>query len=120
VIDELQITRIDPKYLAASRSHITTATEGALEYRSTNMTDMKAGYLITYVYSRMVLSAIKDAQLISRYTSAEAKRAAQALSESDMSEMERIAKPARMRRKTPRYGRRSRSASATSSSIHRR
>ena len=74
VIDELQITRIDPKYLAASRSHITAATGGELEYRSTGMTDMKADYLITYAYSRMILSALKDAELINRYSTAEAKR----------------------------------------------
>ncbi len=92
VIDELQITRIDPKYLAASRSHITAATGGELEYRSTGMTDMKADYLITYAYSRMILSALKDAELINRYSTAEAKRSAQALSESDISELERITK----------------------------
>jgi Primase X len=92
VIDELQITRIDQKYLAASRSHITAAIEGELAYKNTSMTDMKADYLVTYVYSRMILSAMKDPQLIGRYSSAEAKRSAQALSESDMRELERIAK----------------------------
>jgi Primase X len=92
VIDELQITRIDQKYLAASRSHITAATEGELSYRNTSMGDMKVDYLITYAYSRMILSAMKDTQSINRYASAEAKRAAQALSESDKSELERVSK----------------------------
>lgn len=92
LIDGLQITRIDQKYLAASRSHIAAAMEGELAYRGTSMNDMKADYLITYAYSRMILSAMKDAQSIIRYSSAEAKRSAQALSESDMAEMARIAK----------------------------
>jgi hypothetical protein len=92
VIDELQITRIDQKYLAASRSHITAATEGELSYKNTSMGDMKVDYLITYAYSRMILSAMKDTQLINRYSSAEAKRATQALSESDTSELEHILK----------------------------
>ena len=92
VIDNLQITRIEQKYLAASGGQIAAAIEGKLAYRSTSMSDMKVDYLITYAYSRMLLSAMKNAQLIAIYSSAEAKRAAQALSESDLRELERIAK----------------------------
>ena len=92
VIDGLQITKIEQKYLGASKGQITAAMEGKIEYKATSMEDMKTDYLITYAYSRMMISAMKDAQLINAYSTAEAKRSVQALSESRSEELEHVAK----------------------------
>lgn len=92
VIDGLKITRIEQKFLSASRSHITSAMDSGIAYTGTGMSDIKTDYLITYAYSRMILSAMKDARLTAMYSAAEAKRSAQALAESGGDDIVRIAK----------------------------
>ena len=82
VIDKLQITKIEQKYLNASKGHIEAAADGGIDYKSTSMYDVKEEYLITYAYSRMLLSAVRSVQLINIYAIAEARRSVQALAES--------------------------------------
>jgi hypothetical protein len=90
VIDRMQITKIEQRYLNASRGHIEAAAEEGIEYKGTSMREVKTGYLIIYAYSRMLLSAVKNAVLTGRYAAAEAGRSARALAEAEPGEMERL------------------------------
>jgi DNA primase large subunit len=92
IIDGLKITQVEQRYLRASKGQIDMALAEGISYKGTIMADVKTGYLITYAYSRMLVSAAKNAQLIERYAAAEAKRSAQALEDSDSDEMPRLAK----------------------------
>jgi hypothetical protein len=92
IIDGLKITQIEQRYLRASKGQIEMALGEGISYKGTIMADVKTGYLITYAYSRMMVSAIKNQPLIARYAAAEAKRSAQALSDSDPDELPRLAK----------------------------
>lgn len=107
VIDKLQITKVEQKYLNASRSHIEAAIEDGINYKSTSMHDAKVDYLITYAYSKMLLSAVRNVQLINRYAIAEAKRSEQALAESEPGEITRLAKELGINVKTENAGKNS-------------
>jgi hypothetical protein len=85
-------SKIEYKYLEAGKKHIDDALNGRLQYRATGMTSAKTDYLITYLYSRMLLSATRSRQLINQYCTAEAARSSEALSGSDIKEIEAVVK----------------------------
>ena len=89
-MEKLQMARVEQRYLKASESHIKAAMEEGIEYRSTSLRDVKQEYIIIYVYSRMLLSAAKNMQLISSYAAAEAARSARALSVAGPDEMGKL------------------------------
>src|SRR5271157_2811770 len=92
LIAEMGDIRIDYKYLEAGKKHIEDALNGKLQYLVTGLTSAKTDYLITYLYSRMLLSAARSRQLISQYSVAEAARSATALSTADIKEVEAVVK----------------------------
>jgi hypothetical protein len=91
-IAEMGEHKLDYRYLEAGKKHIDDAMNGRLQYRATGLTSTKTDYLITYLYSRMLLSAVKSRQLIGQYCAAEAARSSNALSGSDIKEIEAVVK----------------------------
>jgi len=80
VVKSHESTRIDPRYLELGRLRVNEAiTKGVIEFSEASGDELKLDYVISYVYARMIASAISIAA-VERYVSAEAKRSAQALS----------------------------------------
>jgi hypothetical protein len=84
--------KIEYKYLELGKKHLNDAFSGKLEYMPIGMSSAKTDYLLTYLYSRMLLSATKSRQLINQYCAAEAARSAGALASSDITEVEAVVK----------------------------
>lgn len=82
--------RIDPKYLEMAGRHIDNATGIGIDYTEISMASVKTDYVMTYLYSRMLLSALKRADLIKLYATAEAKRCAGAMN-SNSDDMVKVA-----------------------------
>lgn len=70
---------INVKYLQMSAAHIEGALDKGFEYNEIKMESIKIDYVMSYLYSRMLLSALKRKDLIISYALAEAKRSANAL-----------------------------------------
>lgn len=83
---------IDYKYLDASKSQIEKALSNGIRYEEININSVKLDYIMTYLYSRMLISATKSAQLIRIYAMAEAKRSAEALLQADSTEIIKLAR----------------------------
>jgi len=80
VVKSHESTRIDPRYLELGRLRVNEAiTKGVIEFSEASGDELKLDYVISYVYARMIASAISIAA-VEKYVSAEAKRSAQALS----------------------------------------
>ncbi len=92
LIAEMGEIKLDRRYLEAGKKHINDALNGSLPYRATGMTSAKTDYLLTYLYSRMLLSATMNRHLIKQYCTAEAARSSIALSSSDIKEIEEVVK----------------------------
>src|SRR5271157_5791036 len=92
LIAEMGEKKIEYRYLESGKKHINDALNGKLQYMATGMSSAKIDYLITYLYSRMILSAAKDRNLISQYCGAEAARSANALSGSGIDEIQEVVK----------------------------
>ncbi len=75
-----QVNEIDIKYLDMGGRHIENAMSGDMDYKSISIASIKLDYIMTYLYSRMLLSALKRTDLIKLYSIAEAKRSYKALS----------------------------------------
>lgn len=71
--------KINPKYLEMGGRHIDSATSSGIDYTDINIASVKTDYVMTYLYSRMLLSALKRTDLINLYAIAEAKRSSGAL-----------------------------------------
>ncbi len=54
-------------------------SKGTLKYQKTNMRSIKTEYVLSYLYARMLVSALKNKSAISKYANAEAARCAEAL-----------------------------------------
>lgn len=91
-IAEMGASKIDYRYLEAGKKHINDALNGSIQYRATGLTSAKTDYLMIYLYSRMLLSATKSKQLILQYCAAEAVRSSNALTSSDIREVESVVK----------------------------
>ncbi|MDE1865478.1 MAG: DNA primase noncatalytic subunit PriX [Candidatus Micrarchaeota archaeon] len=73
-----QPNQIERKYLGRARDHLDQAVNGGLSYTDVRLSYPKLDYVMTYLYSRMMLSALKDRNLIRAYARAEGARSAQA------------------------------------------
>ncbi len=75
----------DHKLLEAGRLRLEAAlSESRMGFHSANLRDLKYAYLMSYIYARMLVSALGSRSLIARYADAESRRAAAALrAESD-------------------------------------
>jgi hypothetical protein len=71
-----QGNQIARKYLDRAKEHIDEAVNKGLAYTAVRLSYSKLDYVMTYLYSRMMLSAIKDRNLIRAYSRAEGKRSA--------------------------------------------
>jgi len=71
--------RIDPKYLEMAGRHIDNATSRGIDYTEISMASIKTDYVMTYLYSRMLLSALRRSDLIKLYAMAEARRSSKVL-----------------------------------------
>ncbi|MDE1870879.1 MAG: DNA primase noncatalytic subunit PriX [Candidatus Micrarchaeota archaeon] len=79
------------KYLEMARKQIDIATTSGLEYSSISINSVKLDYVMAYLYSRMLLSALRRADMIRSYAEAEAKRSSVALLASENPEIIEVA-----------------------------
>lgn len=84
-------SRIDIKYLDMARKQIDIATTKGLEYNGIRMDSVKRDYVMAYLYSRMLLSALRRIDIIKRYADAEARRSSLALLGSNDSDLMEVA-----------------------------
>ena len=71
------------KYIEMAGRHIREAVSGRLPFSEIGVSSVKMDYIIGYAYSRMLVSALRRADIIRKYADAEAGRSAEALSRSD-------------------------------------
>jgi hypothetical protein len=90
-IVEKQEDRINIKYLDMAAKHIDNALAGNLAYKEIKMDSIRLDYVMAYLYSRLLLSAVKRRDIIKSYALAEARRSAEILPLSDDSDVKRIA-----------------------------
>ncbi len=87
-----QRNEVSRKYLESGSRHLENAFGGGgLEYSRISIGSVKLDYLMAYLYSRMLLSAVKRKDLIMEYAMAEAGRSADAMLASDNEDMLRMA-----------------------------
>lgn len=85
-----QSSSINPKYLNLSANHIDNILNNSLDYKEISISSIQLDYIMTYLYSRMILSASKRVDLIKKYALAEARRSANAIAFSNTSELLKI------------------------------
>lgn len=73
-----QPNQIARKYLDRAKEHVDQAVNGGLHYTDVRISYSKLDYVMTYLYSRMMISALKDRSLVRAYTRAEGRRSAEA------------------------------------------
>ncbi|MGC8648871.1 MAG: DNA primase noncatalytic subunit PriX [Candidatus Micrarchaeia archaeon] len=80
LIEELQINKIEQKYIAMGSAQLEEAlNKNALEYINISYTPAKIDFVIAYAYSRMLVSVLRNPALIQQYARAHALRSAAAL-----------------------------------------
>ena len=82
-----QPNQIARKYLDRARDHIDKAVNDGLSYTELRLSYSKLDYVMTYLYSRMMLSALKDRNLVRMYARAEGRRSADAAKAAGADEM---------------------------------
>jgi hypothetical protein len=85
-----QPNEIARKYLDRAKEHVDQAVNKGLAYTEVRLSYSKLDYVMTYLYSRMMLSALKDKNLIRAYSRAEGSRSADAASSSGVDELVRL------------------------------
>ncbi len=91
VVEELGGSAIDNAYLKLAEVHIREAEKrGLFSYSTTRMESLKRDYVIVYLYSRLLLSALKSRALIETYALAEARRAVQVVREEGFADFLRL------------------------------
>ncbi len=78
-IVEQQRSAIEIKYIDRAEKHIEAARSGKLHYIDVSLDYLKLDYVMTYLYARMILSAMGDRNASLEYSIAESKRSAEAL-----------------------------------------
>ena len=86
-----QANEISIKYLMMAGKQIEAATQDGLDYTDINLSSIKLDYVMAYLYSRMLLSAIKRADLIRLYSISEARRSTKALQSSSNDDLKSVA-----------------------------
>lgn len=85
-----QANQVSRKYLDRAKGHIDEAVNKGLSYSEVRLSYSKLDYVMTYLYSRMMLSAMKDRNLIRAYARAEGARAADAADSLGIDEVMRV------------------------------
>ncbi|MDE1856399.1 MAG: DNA primase noncatalytic subunit PriX, partial [Candidatus Micrarchaeota archaeon] len=97
VIGSIVSEKIEQKYLNAGLVRVKQAFEdSAIPFTKAIGSEMKLTYLVSYVYARMLVSAVAPSPansfLVGRYAIAEAKRVGEALGEDTMQNLQKLAK----------------------------
>jgi len=97
IIASLESSKVEEKYLKAGMIRIGQAfSDSEIPFTKTQVADMRLVYLVSYVYSRMLVSAVGNspvtAYLVNKYAIAEAKRCGEALTVDTMQNMEKLGK----------------------------
>ena len=72
------------KYMREGKLRVEEALDkGIVTMKKTNLEYIKYAYLMSYIYARMLISAVGNRGFISKYVDAEAKRSAESLLDSD-------------------------------------
>jgi hypothetical protein len=79
VIAEKGPKRIEYKYLELGKDRVEAATNRKQAYFKIELENVKLGYVISYIYARMLVSASSNAALIRAFASGEARRSGMAL-----------------------------------------
>lgn len=82
-----QGNNISQRYLEMSKRHIETAISEGLRYIDARLSYVRSDYVMTYLYARMLLSAIRDPTMIKSYANAEAERSVEAAYSADVAEL---------------------------------
>ncbi len=80
----------DAKALAAGRGRVQEAIDKNMSFVRIQISGIRLAHLTSYVYARMVVSALKSAGALNRYAESEAHRSAEALLEGDDTELLRV------------------------------
>lgn len=84
IVESLNSDKIEERYLLAGTVRVQEALrKGRIEFTEARSNELKLIYIVSYVYARMLVSAVADKTsepyLVSRYAAAEARRVAGAL-----------------------------------------
>ena len=92
VIAEKGPKQIDYRYLELGRDRVEAAMNKKQSYFRIEIENVKLGYVISYIYARMLVSASANPLLIKSFASGEAKRSGMALREETDQTIMRLAK----------------------------
>lgn len=97
VVASLNVDKIEQGYLDAGVSRVKQGlSEGKIPFTEQSRSEMKIKYTISYVYARMLISAIggnaATSYVIPKYAIAEAKRAGEAVDDDKRGNLERLAR----------------------------
>ncbi len=91
LIKELDLRSIEQGQIAMGKSRLEEALKNdRLEYKDTNYG--KSEFVVSYVYARMLISALKNGYLIKKYADAEAKRSMEAMEKDSEKNIMKIVK----------------------------
>lgn len=80
IADVIGSERVEERFLNAGRIRVQEALKNErLEFTSVNHKELKLTYLVSYIYARMMVSALSNQYLIPTYAEAESKRIGEAL-----------------------------------------
>jgi hypothetical protein len=90
------VTRLNPgfetKFLEQGRMRLEEAlSEKRIGFQKANLRDLKYAYLMSYIYARMLVSALNSRSAMLQYIDAESRRAAEALKSEDHAVLMKIA-----------------------------
>jgi hypothetical protein len=87
-----KLHKVDAKYLSAGKTRVEEAISNKnLEFIKTSLEELKITYVISYVYARMIVSAL-GSYAIAMFGEVEAKRSAQAMAQENESGIIKLAK----------------------------
>ncbi|MDE1827674.1 MAG: DNA primase noncatalytic subunit PriX [Candidatus Micrarchaeota archaeon] len=97
IIASLESSKVEEKYLKAGMIRVGQAfADSEIPFTKTTVADMRLVYLVSYVYARMLVSAVGNSPvttyLVNKYAIAEAKRCSEALAADTIQNMERLGK----------------------------
>ncbi len=91
IIKELDFKTIEQMHLITGKARLEEAFENnKIEYRTTSYGKLE--FVIGYAYARMLVSALKNITLVTKYANAEAKRSADALEKDSIANIVKLAK----------------------------
>ncbi len=91
IVGSYEAKSVDPRYLELAARQIENATTAGIDYKEIGLKSVKVDYLMAYLYSRMLLSAIKRVDVIKEYAASEARRSGQALAVAGIDEIIKVA-----------------------------